>query len=178
MLIHPYNHADIVAGQGTCGLGILEQCPEVGTIVVSTGGGGLLGGIAAAVKAARPEVRVVGVQAEEAAAYPLSLRAGHPVPLERMATMADGMSPIGCPGEVPFALVQALVDDVETVSEGALSRAVVFLLERAKLVVEPAGAAAVAYLLERELRWRDPSSRSSPAAAPTRCCCCGSSATG
>ncbi len=155
VLIHPYNHPDIIAGQGTCGMEIIEQCPDVATIVVSTGGGGLVGGIATAVKAVRPDVRVVGVQAEEAAAYPLSLRAGHPVPLDRMATMADGIA-VGCPGEVPFAVVQALVDDVETVSEGALSRAVVFLLERAKLVVEPAGAAAVAYLLERELPLEGP----------------------
>jgi threonine dehydratase len=150
VLIHPYNHADIVAGQGTCGLEIIEECPDVATVVVSTGGGGLVGGIAAAVKSVRPEIRVIGVQAEEAAAYPLSLRAGHPVPLERMATMADGIA-VGCPGEVPYAMVEALVDQVETVKEEALSRAVVFLLERAKLVVEPAGAAAVAYLIEREL---------------------------
>jgi threonine dehydratase len=90
---------------------------------------------------------VVGVQAEDAAAYPASLAAGRPVPLATMTTMADGIA-VGCPGEVPYAIVRALVDSVETVSEDALSRAVLFLLERAKLLVEPAGAAAVARLIE------------------------------
>jgi len=147
VLIHPFDHPDIVAGQGTCGLEILEQCPDVKTIVVSAGGGGLLAGIAAAVRSQRPDVRVIGVQAEAAAAYPQSLKAGHPVALERMATMADGIA-VGRPGVVPFALVEELVDSIETVSEAGLSRALLFLLERAKLVVEPAGAAAVAHLLE------------------------------
>jgi threonine dehydratase len=147
VLIHPFDHRDIVAGQGTCGLEILEQCPDVKTIVVSAGGGGLLAGIATVVKARRPDVRVIGVQAEKAAAYPPSLAAGHPVPLSTMATMADGIA-VGCPGEVPYAIVRELVDSIETVSEEALSRALLFLLERAKLVVEPAGAASVARLLD------------------------------
>jgi threonine dehydratase len=147
VLIHPFDHVDIVAGQGTCGLEILEQCPDVKTIVVSAGGGGLLAGIATAVKAKRPDVRVIGVQAEMAAAYPQSLAAGKPVPLTSMATMADGIA-VGCPGEVPYAIVRELVDSIETVSEAALSRGLLFLLERAKLLVEPAGAAAVARLLD------------------------------
>jgi threonine ammonia-lyase medium form len=148
VLIHPFDHPDIVAGQGTCGLEILEQCPEVRTILVSAGGGGLLAGIATAVKAGRPDVRVIGVQAEKAAAYPASLAAGHPVPLAGVvATMADGIA-VGCPGEVPFAIVTELVDSIETVSEDTMSRAVLFLLERAKQLVEPAGAAAVARLLD------------------------------
>jgi threonine ammonia-lyase medium form len=146
VLIHPFDHADIVAGQGTCGLEILEQCPDVRTIVTSAGGGGLLAGIAVAVKAKRPDVRVVGVQAEQAAAYPASLAAGKPVQLGSMATMADGIA-VGCPGEVPYAIVRELVDSLETVSEEMLSRALLFVLERAKLVVEPAGAASVARLL-------------------------------
>jgi threonine ammonia-lyase medium form len=147
VLIHPFDHRDIVAGQGTCGLEILDQCPDVGTIVVSAGGGGLLAGIAAGVRGQRPDVHIVGVQAEQAAAYPASLAAGHPVPLETMSTMADGIA-VGRPGVVPFAMVEELVDAIETVSEASLSRALLFLLERAKLVVEPAGAAAVAALLE------------------------------
>ena len=146
VLIHPFDHRDIVAGQGTCGLEILQECPDVRTIVVSAGGGGLLAGIATAVKAQKPDVRVIGVQAEQAAAYPLSLAAGKPVPFENMQTMADGIA-VGMPGDVPYALVRELVDGMETVSEEALSRALLFLLERAKLVVEPAGAAAVAHLL-------------------------------
>ncbi|MBK8756805.1 MAG: threonine ammonia-lyase [Actinomycetales bacterium] len=155
VLIHPFDHADIVAGQGTCGLEILEQCPQVRTIIVSTGGGGLVSGIAVAVKALRPDVRVIGVQAEQAAAYPLSLAAGRPVALESMQTMADGIA-VGRPGPVPFELVASLVDEVHTVSEAAMSRAVVYLLERTKLVAEPAGAAAVARLLEPDLHVEGP----------------------
>lgn len=146
ILIHPFDHPDIVAGQGTTGLEILDQCPDVRTIVCSTGGGGLLAGIGVAVKSQRPDVRLLGVQAEQAAAYPLSLAAGKPVPFEDMQTMADGIA-VGMPGEVPFALVRDLVDDMVTVGEEELSRALLFILERAKLVVEPAGAAAVAHLL-------------------------------
>jgi len=146
VLIHPFDHPDIVAGQGTCGLEIIQECPDVKTIVVIAGGGGLLAGIATAVKALKPDVRIIGVQAEQAAAYPLSLAAGKPVAFENMQTMADGIA-VGMPGDVPYALVRELVDDMETVSEEALSRALLFLLERAKLVVEPAGAAAVAHLL-------------------------------
>ncbi len=155
VLIHPFDHADIVAGQGTVGLEILEQCPDVRTILVCTGGGGLLAGIAAAVKATRPDVRVIGVQAAQAAAFPGSLAAGRPVPLASMTTMADGIA-VGCPGEVPFAIVQALVDEVRTVDEDTLARALLFLLERAKLVVEPAGAAAVAALLEQPTSFEAP----------------------
>src|SRR5690242_10036336 len=107
VLIHPFDHPDIVAGQGTCGLEILEQCPDVRTVVVSAGGGGLLAGIATAVHGLRPDVQVVGVQAAEAAAYPLSLKAGRPVALDRMATMADGIA-VGRPGDVPFAVIEKL----------------------------------------------------------------------
>ncbi len=146
VLIHPFDHVDVVAGQGTVGLEILEQCPDVRTVVVSTGGGGLLAGIGTAIKTKRPEAKVVGVQAETAAAYPRSLEAGHPIPLEKMSTMADGIA-VGCPGDVPFAIVRDLVDEVRTVGEEMLSRALLHLLERAKLVVEPAGAAGVAALL-------------------------------
>ena len=146
VLIHPFDHADIVAGQGTVGLEILEQCPDVRTVVVCTGGGGLLAGIALAVKASRPDVRVVGVQAAGAAAFPASLAAGRPVPLESMTTMADGIA-VGCPGQVPFTLVQELVDEIRTVDDDALSRALLLCLERSKLLVEPAGAAAVAAVM-------------------------------
>lgn len=147
VLIHPFDHVDIVTGQGTCGLEILEQCPDVRTIVVGLGGGGLLAGIAVAVRELRPDVRIIGVQAEQAAAYPGSLAAGHPLAATQMSTMADGIA-VGLPGDVTFPLVRDLVDSVETVSEGGMSRALLFLLERAKLVVEPAGASAVGWLLE------------------------------
>ncbi|MGY0492124.1 threonine ammonia-lyase [Streptomyces sp. WG-D5] len=146
VFIHPFDHPDIVAGQGTLGLEILEQCPEVRTILVGVGGGGLAAGIAVAVKALRPDVRVIGVQAAGAAAYPPSLAAGRPVAIEAPATMADGIK-VGRPGDVPFELVSHLVDEVRTVSEDALSSALLLCLERAKLVVEPAGASPVAALL-------------------------------
>ncbi|MER5440244.1 threonine ammonia-lyase [Streptomyces sp. NPDC002790] len=146
VFIHPFDHPDVVAGQGTLGLEILEQCPEVRTILVGVGGGGLAAGIAVAVKALRPDVRVIGVQAAGAAAYPPSLAAGHPVAIKSPSTMADGIK-VGRPGNVPFGLVSDLVDDVRTVTEDALSSALLLCLERAKLVVEPAGASPVAALL-------------------------------
>ncbi|MDT0308075.1 threonine ammonia-lyase [Streptomyces sp. DSM 44917] len=146
VLIHPFDHPDVVAGQGTLGLEILEQCPEVATVVLGIGGGGLAAGVALAVKALRPGVRIVGVQARGSAAYPPSLAAGHPVALPEVATMADGMK-VGRPGDVPFRIIAELVDEVRTVSEEDLSRALLLCLERAKLVVEPAGASPVAALL-------------------------------
>ena len=155
VLIHPFDHVDIVAGQGTVGLEILRKIPDVRTIVVCTGGGGLLAGIAMAVKSQRPDVRIVGVQAQEAAAYPPSLAAGKPLLLERMATMADGIA-VGRPGAVPFAIVQDHVDDIETVSEVEISRAVLLLLERAKLLVEPAGAVATAAVLANPQSFEPP----------------------
>ena len=155
VLIHPFDHADIIAGQGTVGLELLEQRPDVRTVVVCTGGGGLVAGIAAAVKGLRPDVRVVAAQAAGAASFPASLRAGHPVPLTTMTTMADGIA-VACPGEVTFAHVRDLVDDVVTVDEEALSRALLLCLERAKMVVEPAGAAALAAIMEDPTGFQGP----------------------
>jgi len=153
--VHPFDHPDIVAGQGTVGLEILEQVPDVATVLVGTGGGGLLGGIAAAVRGERPDVRVVGVQASGAAAWPPSIAAASPVALETMRTIADGIA-VGRPGELTFAQVTALVDEIVTVDDNALSRALLVLLERAKLLVEPAGAAAVAALMEEPDRFATP----------------------
>ncbi|WP_282792825.1 threonine ammonia-lyase [Streptomyces sp. CC224B] len=155
VFIHPFDHPDVVAGQGTVGLEVLEQRPEVRTLLVGVGGGGLAAGIAVAVKALRPDVRVVGVQAAGAAAYPPSLAAGRPVSIENPVTMADGIK-VGRPGEVPFRLVEEFVDDVVTVSEDALSRALLLCLERAKMVVEPAGAATVAALLSEPRAFAGP----------------------
>ena len=155
VLVHPFDHPDIVAGQGTVGLEILEQCPEVRTVLVGTGGGGVVAGIGVAIKAMRPDVAVIAVQAEAAAAYPASLAAGHPIPLDRMATMADGIA-VGRPGNLPFGLVRNVVDEVVTVSEAAISKALLLCLERAKQVVEPAGAAAVAAVLAEPRRWEPP----------------------
>ncbi|WP_354642103.1 threonine ammonia-lyase [Kitasatospora camelliae] len=147
VFIHPFDHWDVICGQATIGLEILEQCPEVRTIVAGVGGGGLLAGIATAVKPLRPDVKVVGVQAAAAAAYPPSLAAGRPVSLERYATMADGIM-VGRPGDIPFEVVNTLADGVRTVSEEAISRALLLGLERLKMVVEPAGAVPIAALLE------------------------------
>ncbi|HEX7745581.1 MAG TPA: threonine ammonia-lyase [Micromonosporaceae bacterium] len=146
VLIHPFDHRDVIAGQGTVGLEILEQCPDVRTIVTGVGGGGLVSGIAVAAKALRPDVRIIGVQAAGAAAYPPSLKAGAPVRLSSYATIADGIA-VGCPGDLTFAHVEKLVDDMVTVSEEDISRALLMLLERGKLVVEPAGSVGVAALL-------------------------------
>ncbi|GIM84821.1 threonine ammonia-lyase [Salinispora arenicola] len=145
-LIHPFDHRDVVAGQGTVALEILEQCPQVRTIVAGVGGGGLVSGIAVAAKALRPDVRVVGVQAATAAAFPPSLAAGEPVRLPSFGTIADGIA-VGRPGELTFRHVRALVDEVVTVREEDISRALLMLLERGKQVVEPAGAVGVAALL-------------------------------
>ena len=155
VLIHPFDHFDVVAGQGTTGLEILAQAPEAATVIVPAGGGGFIAGIAIAIKSVRPDVRVVGVQAEGAAAFPESLRAGHPVALERMTTMADGIA-VARPGDIPFAAIQQYVDDVVTVSEESISRALVLLLERAKMVVEPAGATAVAAVMEQPQAYAGP----------------------
>jgi threonine dehydratase len=146
VFIHPFDHPDVIAGQGTVALEILEQCPDVRTIVTGVGGGGLISGVAVAAKALRPDVRVIGVQADGAAAYPPSLLAGEPVRLPAYATIADGIA-VGCPGEITFAHVRKLVDDMVTVSEEDISRALLMLLERGKQVVEPAGAVGVAALL-------------------------------
>jgi threonine dehydratase len=146
VFIHPFDHPDVIAGQGTVGLEILDQCPEAATVIVGAGGGGVVSGIAAAIKARRPDVRVVAVQAEEAAAFPASLAAGRPVPLTSMTTMADGIA-VACPGDLTLAHVTRLVDEVRTVTEEDISRALLFCLERAKLVVEPAGVVAVAAVL-------------------------------
>jgi threonine dehydratase len=134
---------------------VLAQCPDVATVVVCAGGGGLVSGIAAAVKDRRPDVRVVAVQAEGAAALPTSLAAGRPVSLSGLATMADGIA-VPAPGDLTFAHVHRLVDEVRTVTEEDLSRALLFCLERAKLVVEPAGVAAVAAVLAEPAAFAPP----------------------
>ncbi len=152
VLVHPFDHPDVVAGQGTVGLEILDQVPDVGTVLVAAGGGGLLGGVAAVLRAHRPGVRIVGVQAAGAAAWPASLAAGAPVRAGAMRTIADGIA-VGRPGDVTFPQVAGLIDEMVTVGEDALARALVHCLERAKLVVEPAGAAAVAALIEHPDRF-------------------------
>jgi threonine dehydratase len=148
VLVHPFDHPDVLRGQGTVGLEILEQVPDVATVVVAAGGGGLISGVAAVIREQRPYVRIVGVQAEQAAAWPGSLRAGRPVRLRQMSTLADGIA-VGEPSALTFAHVAELVDEIVTVSEDQLSQAMLLCLERAKLVVEPAGVAGVAAIMTR-----------------------------
>jgi len=155
VLVHPFDHPDILRGQGTVGLEILQQVPDVATVIVSAGGGGLISGVAAAVKSRRPDVRIVGVQAEQAAAWPQSLLAGRPVRLLQMSTLADGIA-VGEPTALTYSHVTDLVDDVVTVSEDQLSRAMLLCLERAKLVVEPAGAASVAAIMAYPEKFEPP----------------------
>ena len=147
VFIHPFEHPDVIAGQGTLGLEIVGQCPGVRTIVVPVGGGGLAAGIAIAARGSDPSIRVVGVQAEVVAPFPASLLAGHPVPVESAPTMADGIA-VARPGDLAFGILAELAERIVTVSEEALSRALLLCLERAKQVVEPAGAADVAALLD------------------------------
>ncbi len=155
VFVHPFDNVDIVAGQGTLGLELLEQIPNLDTVLMGVGGGGLLAGVAVAIKErARElgrEVKIIGVQAENAAAYPPSLAADALVPLSKVSTIADGIA-VGRPGQLPFSIIKELVDDVVTVSEDSLARALIFLLERAKLVVEPAGAVGVAALLDGKIQ--------------------------
>lgn len=153
--IPPFDHPDVVTGQATIALEILEQVPDVGTIVVPTGGGGLLAGIASAVAATGREVDVVGVQAAGAAAFPGSLDAGRPVALTSVTTMADGIA-VPSPSDLTLDIVRQTGARVETVSEEQLARAILLLSERAKLVVEPSGAAGVALLMTRPRGWRGP----------------------
>lgn len=150
VLIHPYDHRDIVIGQGTLGLEVMADAPDVDTILVGIGGGGLISGVAtaanAAAAAAGRTLRVIGVQAENAAAVPPSLEAGHPVEITTRPTIADGIL-VARPGDVPFEIIKDLVDEVVTVTDDDIARAILVLLEQAKVVVEPAGAVGAAAIL-------------------------------
>jgi threonine dehydratase len=147
VFIHPFDHPDIVAGQGTVGFEIIEQCPGVRTILVPAGGGGVAAGITVAVQALDPSVRVVGVQTSAVPGLIASAAAGEPVQVVGAPTMADGIA-VQRPGDIPFAILSSSATEVVAVSEAALARALLLCLERAKQVVEPSGAAGVAALLE------------------------------
>jgi threonine dehydratase len=147
IFIHPFDHPDVIAGQGTIGLEIAEQCPDVRTIALPVGGGGLASGVAVAASAALPDARLIGVQAEAAAPVPASIAAGYPISVTPSATMADGIA-VARPGDLAIALLAGLGATVTTVTEENLSRGLLLCLERAKQVVEPAGAAGIAAILE------------------------------
>ena len=148
-MVPPFDHPWIIAGAGTCGLEILEQYPQVTTIYVPVGGGGLISGIATAAKQMRGGVRVVGVEPEGAPKMSTSRAAGHVATLEKTSSIADGLLAVR-PGELTFEHVQAYVDDVITVPDAAIAAAVQWLFAEAKLVAEPSGAAAVAGAFQME----------------------------
>jgi threonine dehydratase len=142
-VVPPFDHAHIVAGQGTVGLEILAQRPDVTVVYVPAGGGGLIAGVAAAIKRSAPHVRVVGVEPEGAPKMTRSLAAGAPATLDRIDSIADGLLAVR-PGDLTFAHIQALVDEVVTVSDAEIRGAMRFVASHAKLVAEPSGATAVA----------------------------------
>ena len=150
IFIPPFDHIDVVLGQGTVGVEIMEQHPDVSTIVVAIGGGGLAAGVAVAAKltaqAMGKKVRVIGVQAENVAPYPVSIKSGKLTEVVGTPTIADGIA-VAKPGRVPFELIKQHIDKVVTVSEDEIAQAILVLLERSKQVVEPAGAVAVAALI-------------------------------
>ncbi|MEY4452034.1 MAG: hypothetical protein RLZZ380_1155 [Actinomycetota bacterium] len=155
IFIPPYDHLDVVLGQGTVGLEILDQVPDVANVIVSIGGGGLAAGVATVVKAYaakhKRKIKVYGVQAENTASYVTSLKAGKPVKIETKRTIADGIA-VAVPGKIPFELISKNIDKVVAVSDDEIAKAIVLLLERAKMVVEPAGAATVAALMSGAIK--------------------------
>jgi threonine dehydratase len=153
--VHPYDHPDIIAGQGTVGCEIYEQLKDVQSVVVPVGGGGLISGVAAALKALKPSVQIIGVQAKGASSLRASLEEGRPIALEKMSTIADGIA-ANSPGELTLAHVQRHVDEVVDVSDEAIARGLVFVAERMKLVLEPSGAAGVAAVLEDSVKLTPP----------------------
>jgi threonine dehydratase len=146
IFIHPFDDPEVIAGQGGIGLELLEQLPDLARVIVPIGGGGLSSGVAIALKSTRPEIEVIGVQVDTCAPFPRSLAAGASVPVTSARTIADGIA-VKRPGELTLALIARWVDDVVVVAEDDVAEAMVFLLERAKLVVEGAGAVGVAALL-------------------------------
>lgn len=149
-LVHPYDDPAIIAGQGTIGLEILEDLPDVGTVIVPIGGGGLISGIAAGLKLSRSGIQVIGVEPEGAPTLSRALARGAPVPLETVDTIADGLTaPVA--GELTLPAVQRFVDQVVLVYDNEIAQAMGLMLERTKLLAEPAGAAATAALLARRV---------------------------
>jgi threonine dehydratase len=154
-MVPPFDHEWIIAGQGTLGLEILEQRPDVEAILVPVGGGGLLAGVATAIKATKPSVRVIGVEPIGAAAMKASFDAGHPVTLEKTASVADGLMPVR-PGDETFEHARRFVDEIITVDDDEIIDAVLWAFERAKLVAEPSGAATIAAALSGRVQCAGP----------------------
>jgi threonine dehydratase len=148
--IHPFDDADVVAGQGTMGLEILEQAPDIEAVIVPVGGGGLIAGIGTVMKARAPQVRVIGVEPEAAASLTAALAARRPIPVTLSPTLADGLA-VSCVGDIPFASDVRVVDRVVTVDEAAIALAILRLIELEKSVVEGAGATPLAALIAGKL---------------------------
>jgi len=155
VVVPPYENPDVIAGQATCGLEILEQCPAVRTILVPVGGGGLIAGIASAVRHFGPGVRVIGVEPEGAPKLGRALEAGHPVRLERSDSIADGLLPHAI-GTLPFAVMDGVVTESVQVSEDEIRAAVRYLYETTGHRIEPSGAVTVAALLAGRVRVEGP----------------------
>jgi threonine dehydratase len=147
--IHPFDDAAVMAGQGTIGLELLEQIPQLEAVVVPIGGGGLIGGIACAVKESRPEIRVIGVQTARLPSMARAVEAHHPVTLDPATTIADGIA-VRRAGSVTFPVVEKYVDEIVTVEEDEIASAILVLLEREKTLAEGAGATALAALLQKK----------------------------
>jgi threonine dehydratase len=149
--VHPFDDPDVILGQATLGLELLEDVPDLEAVVVPVGGGGLISGVAGVVKAARPSARVIGVQVSACAPFPESVRTSTPVTFDSRATIADGIA-VKRPGELTLPLVQRWVDELIVVGEDEIAEAMVWLLERSKLVVEGGGAVGVAALLGGQIK--------------------------
>lgn len=152
--IHAFNDEKVIAGQGTIGLEILDNLPDVSTIVVPIGGGGLIAGIAAAVKPAAPHVRIIGVQASGAPAMYLSQKADHLVTIKEAVTVADGIA-VKAPGDITYDMIRQYVDEIVTVDDEEIARTILLLLERSKVVAEGAGAVSLAAVLSGKIPGRD-----------------------
>lgn len=145
-LVHPFDDIDVIAGQGTVGVELCDDVPDLDLVIVPVGGGGLISGVASAVRALQPNARIVGVEPTGAAAVTRALETGQPIRIDKVDTIADGL---GAPATAPNALehIRALVDDIVLVTDNDIAAALRAILERCKLLVEPAGAAGVAALL-------------------------------
>lgn len=148
VFVHPFDDREIIAGQGTIGIEILEDVPDADIIVVPIGGGGLISGIVIAAKHMKPDIKIIGVQTKNLPSMARSLSQNHITTVEGPATIADGIA-VKTPGELTFKIVKKFVDDIVTVDEDEIANAILLLLERAKVVSEGAGAASVAAILNR-----------------------------
>jgi threonine dehydratase len=148
VFVHPFNDPEVIAGQGTIGLEILEDLPDTDIIVVPVGGGGLISGIAIAAKSIKPSIKIIGVQAKNMPSMIESISQGHITTIEGMPTIADGIA-VKTPGELTFNIIKHYVDDIITVDEDEIANAILLLMERAKVIAEGSGAVSVAAILNR-----------------------------